>query len=97
MKQPTTVSDVRPRLRGNLFFRTHCNAAPRADAVSCCETNDLFHFKGKTRGAFTLPKGARNVFLNESEDTRNVLGEFQRVCKRWTSVTDRDFAAVENI
>ncbi|XP_056889488.1 A disintegrin and metalloproteinase with thrombospondin motifs 3 isoform X2 [Takifugu flavidus] len=28
---------------------------------------------GKTRGAFTLPKGARNVFLNESEDTRNVL------------------------
>lgn len=37
------------------------------------------------------------MFLNESEDTRNVLGEFQRVCKRWTSITDRDFAAVENI
>lgn len=48
------------------------------DAINCCVTNDIFHFKGKTRGAFTLPKGARNVFLNESEDTRNVLGEFQR-------------------
>ncbi|XP_061586706.1 A disintegrin and metalloproteinase with thrombospondin motifs 3 [Cololabis saira] len=29
---------------------------------------------GKTRGAFSLPKGARNVFLNESEDSRNVVG-----------------------
>uniref|UniRef100_UPI0037E8B81C A disintegrin and metalloproteinase with thrombospondin motifs 3 n=1 Tax=Semicossyphus pulcher TaxID=241346 RepID=UPI0037E8B81C len=29
---------------------------------------------GKTRGAFSLPKGARNVFLNETEDSRNVLG-----------------------
>ncbi|XP_055367601.1 A disintegrin and metalloproteinase with thrombospondin motifs 3 isoform X2 [Betta splendens] len=29
---------------------------------------------GKTRGAFSLPKGARNVFLNESDDPRNVLG-----------------------
>ncbi|XP_031426478.1 A disintegrin and metalloproteinase with thrombospondin motifs 3 isoform X2 [Clupea harengus] len=29
---------------------------------------------GKTRGAFSLPKGARHVFLNESEDFRNVLG-----------------------
>uniref|UniRef100_A0A665WDJ0 ADAM metallopeptidase with thrombospondin type 1 motif, 3 n=1 Tax=Echeneis naucrates TaxID=173247 RepID=A0A665WDJ0_ECHNA len=28
---------------------------------------------GKTRGAFSLPKGARNVFLNETEDSRNVL------------------------
>ncbi|KAF3695404.1 A disintegrin and metalloproteinase with thrombospondin motifs 3 [Channa argus] len=28
---------------------------------------------GKTRGAFTLPKGARNVFINETEDPRNVL------------------------
>ncbi|KAI3372542.1 hypothetical protein L3Q82_023020, partial [Scortum barcoo] len=28
---------------------------------------------GKTRGAFSLPKGARNVFLNETEDFRNVL------------------------
>uniref|UniRef100_A0A7N8X2L5 ADAM metallopeptidase with thrombospondin type 1 motif, 3 n=1 Tax=Mastacembelus armatus TaxID=205130 RepID=A0A7N8X2L5_9TELE len=28
---------------------------------------------GKTRGAFFLPKGARNVFLNETEDSRNVL------------------------
>lgn len=36
------------------------------------------------------------MFLNESEDTRNVLGEFQRLCKRWTSITDPDFAAVEN-
>uniref|UniRef100_A0A8D3DRE5 ADAM metallopeptidase with thrombospondin type 1 motif, 3 n=1 Tax=Scophthalmus maximus TaxID=52904 RepID=A0A8D3DRE5_SCOMX len=27
----------------------------------------------KTRGAFSLPKGARNVFLNETEDSRNVL------------------------
>lgn len=62
-----------------------------------CHTNDLFHFKGKTRGAFTLPKGARNVFLNESEDSRNVLGEFQQVCKRWTSVKDRDFAAAGNV
>ncbi|XP_061134542.1 A disintegrin and metalloproteinase with thrombospondin motifs 3 isoform X2 [Syngnathus typhle] len=29
---------------------------------------------GKTRGAFSLPKGARNVFLNESEEFRNVIG-----------------------
>ncbi|XP_059194146.1 A disintegrin and metalloproteinase with thrombospondin motifs 3 [Centropristis striata] len=29
---------------------------------------------GKTRGAFSLPKGARNVFLNETEDSRNVVG-----------------------
>ncbi|XP_071773886.1 A disintegrin and metalloproteinase with thrombospondin motifs 3 [Centroberyx gerrardi] len=29
---------------------------------------------GKTRGAFFLPKGARNVYLNETEDSRNVLG-----------------------
>lgn len=36
---------------------------------------DLFHSKGKTRGAFSLPKGARNVFVNETEDSRNVLGE----------------------
>ncbi|XP_037830833.1 A disintegrin and metalloproteinase with thrombospondin motifs 3 isoform X4 [Kryptolebias marmoratus] len=28
---------------------------------------------GKTRGAFSLPKGARNVFLNETEDSPNVL------------------------
>ncbi|KAM9810644.1 A disintegrin and metalloproteinase with thrombospondin motifs 3 [Neosynchiropus ocellatus] len=28
---------------------------------------------GKTRGAFSLPKGARNVILNETEDSRNVL------------------------
>ncbi|KAI9537063.1 A disintegrin and metalloproteinase with thrombospondin motifs 3 [Dissostichus eleginoides] len=28
---------------------------------------------GKTRGAFSLPKGARNVYLNETEDSRNVL------------------------
>ncbi|XP_036000275.1 A disintegrin and metalloproteinase with thrombospondin motifs 3 isoform X2 [Fundulus heteroclitus] len=28
---------------------------------------------GKTRGAFSLPKGARNVFLNETEESRNVL------------------------
>ncbi|XP_016524614.1 A disintegrin and metalloproteinase with thrombospondin motifs 3 isoform X3 [Poecilia formosa] len=28
---------------------------------------------GKTRGAFSLPKGARNVFLNESEESRNVV------------------------
>ncbi|XP_048099792.1 A disintegrin and metalloproteinase with thrombospondin motifs 3 isoform X3 [Alosa alosa] len=27
----------------------------------------------KTRGAFSLPKGARHVFLNETEDSRNVL------------------------
>lgn len=60
-------------------------------------TNDAFHFKGKTRGAFTLPKGARNVFLNESEDSRNVLGEFQQVCKRWTSIKDRDFVAIGNV
>lgn len=44
-----------------------------------------------------MPKGARNVFLNESEDSRNVLGEFQQVCKRWTSIKDRDFAAVGNV
>lgn len=36
---------------------------------------DSFYFEGKTRGAFSLPKGARNVFLNETEDSRNVLGE----------------------
>ncbi|KAK2838064.1 hypothetical protein Q5P01_015276 [Channa striata] len=29
---------------------------------------------GKTRGAFSLPKGARNVFINETEEPRNVLG-----------------------
>ncbi|XP_061880336.1 A disintegrin and metalloproteinase with thrombospondin motifs 3-like [Entelurus aequoreus] len=29
---------------------------------------------GKTRGAFSLPKGARNVFLNETDDLRNVMG-----------------------
>ncbi|KAM3867828.1 A disintegrin and metalloproteinase with thrombospondin motifs 3 [Diretmus argenteus] len=26
------------------------------------------------KGAFSLPKGARNVYLNETEDSRNVLG-----------------------
>lgn len=44
-----------------------------------------------------LPKGARNVFVNESEDTRNVLGEFQQVCEWWTSIKDRDFAAIKNL
>lgn len=44
-----------------------------------------------------LPKGARNVFLNESEESRNVLGEFQNVCKRWTSIKDQDFAAIRNV
>ncbi|XP_030650200.1 A disintegrin and metalloproteinase with thrombospondin motifs 3 [Chanos chanos] len=29
---------------------------------------------GKTRGAFSLPRGARHVFLNETEDSKNVLG-----------------------
>ncbi|XP_021331662.2 A disintegrin and metalloproteinase with thrombospondin motifs 3 isoform X2 [Danio rerio] len=29
---------------------------------------------GKTRGAFLLPKGARNVYLNETADSRNVMG-----------------------
>ncbi|XP_073695633.1 A disintegrin and metalloproteinase with thrombospondin motifs 3 [Garra rufa] len=29
---------------------------------------------GKTRGAFLLPKGARNVYLNKTEDSRNVMG-----------------------
>ncbi|XP_076023553.1 A disintegrin and metalloproteinase with thrombospondin motifs 3 isoform X2 [Genypterus blacodes] len=29
---------------------------------------------GKIRSAFSLPKGARNVFLNETEESRNVLG-----------------------
>ncbi|XP_056089324.1 A disintegrin and metalloproteinase with thrombospondin motifs 3 isoform X1 [Rhinichthys klamathensis goyatoka] len=29
---------------------------------------------GKTRGAFLLPKGARNIYLNETEDSRNVMG-----------------------
>uniref|UniRef100_A0A8C9SJM8 ADAM metallopeptidase with thrombospondin type 1 motif, 3 n=1 Tax=Scleropages formosus TaxID=113540 RepID=A0A8C9SJM8_SCLFO len=28
---------------------------------------------GKTRGAFLLPKGARNVFLNETEDSKTFL------------------------
>ncbi|XP_056089326.1 A disintegrin and metalloproteinase with thrombospondin motifs 3 isoform X3 [Rhinichthys klamathensis goyatoka] len=28
---------------------------------------------GKTRGAFLLPKGARNIYLNETEDSRNVM------------------------
>lgn len=65
--------------------------------LACYETNDVFHFKGKTRGAFMLPKGARNVFVNESEDTRNVLGEFQQVCEWWTSIKDRDFAAIKNL
>lgn len=51
-------------------------------------TNDLFHSKGKTRGAFSLPKGARNVFVNETEDSRNVLGESRWVCRRQTSLTD---------
>ncbi|XP_068613342.1 A disintegrin and metalloproteinase with thrombospondin motifs 3-like [Brachionichthys hirsutus] len=32
---------------------------------------------GKTRGAFSLPKGARNVFVNESEDSRNVIGHLK--------------------
>ncbi|XP_066566722.1 A disintegrin and metalloproteinase with thrombospondin motifs 3 isoform X3 [Amia ocellicauda] len=28
---------------------------------------------GKTRGAFSIPKGARNVSLNETEDSRNII------------------------
>ncbi|KAM8885282.1 A disintegrin and metalloproteinase with thrombospondin motifs 3 isoform 2-T2 [Spinachia spinachia] len=32
---------------------------------------------GKTRAAVSLPKGARNVFLNESEDARNTLGSIK--------------------
>jgi len=32
--------------------------------------------EGKTRGAFLLPKGARNIYLNETEDSRNVMGEW---------------------
>lgn len=45
--------------------------------VKTAELTDSFYFEGKTRGAFSLPKGARNVFLNETEDSRNVLGESQ--------------------
>lgn len=50
-----------------------------------CSTNDItkpFHPKGKTRGAFLLPKGARNVYLNESEDSRNVIGELCHALQR---------------
>ncbi|XP_037338112.2 A disintegrin and metalloproteinase with thrombospondin motifs 3 isoform X1 [Pungitius pungitius] len=32
---------------------------------------------GKTRGAFSLPRGARNVLLNETEDSRNTLGSIK--------------------
>lgn len=38
--------------------------------------------KGKTRGAFLLPKGARNVYLNETEDSRNVMGEWYHALQR---------------
>lgn len=38
--------------------------------------------KGKTRGALLLPKGARNVFLNETEDSRNVMGEWYHTLQR---------------
>ncbi len=38
--------------------------------------------KGKTRGAFLLPKGARNVYLNETEDSRNVMGEWYQALQR---------------
>lgn len=38
--------------------------------------------KGKTRGAFLLPKGARNVYLNETEDSRNAMGEWYHALQR---------------
>nr|XP_015195659.1 PREDICTED: A disintegrin and metalloproteinase with thrombospondin motifs 3 isoform X2 [Lepisosteus oculatus] len=40
----------------------------------CHKENHLLENKTwKTRGAFLIPKGARNVLLNETEDSRNIL------------------------
>lgn len=46
------------------------------------DITNLSYPKGKTRGAFLLPKGARNVYLNESEDFRNVIGEWCHALQR---------------
>lgn len=42
-----------------------------------------------------MPKGARNVFLNETEDSRNVLGESLQVCTWWTSMKEETLLFLE--
>lgn len=44
--------------------------------------NRFFCPKGKMRGAFVLPKGARHVYLNESDGFRNVFGELNEALQR---------------
>uniref|UniRef100_A0A7N6AA09 ADAM metallopeptidase with thrombospondin type 1 motif, 3 n=1 Tax=Anabas testudineus TaxID=64144 RepID=A0A7N6AA09_ANATE len=43
------------------------------DNSHCRTVKGTFTRTPKKAGAFSLPKGARNVFLNETEDSRNVL------------------------
>ncbi|KAM9360881.1 A disintegrin and metalloproteinase with thrombospondin motifs 3 [Symphorus nematophorus] len=56
------------------FTRTPKKAGKQLSKRAQKETPLLENTICKTRGAFSLPKGARNVFLNETEDSRNVLG-----------------------
>lgn len=36
------------------------------------------------------------MFLNETEESRNVLGECREVCQRWAPATEGGFAAIRN-
>ncbi|XP_068461252.1 A disintegrin and metalloproteinase with thrombospondin motifs 3 isoform X2 [Clinocottus analis] len=56
------------------FTRTPKKPGKQLSKRAQKETPLLENSIWRTRGAFSLPKGARNVFLNETEDSRNILG-----------------------
>uniref|UniRef100_A0A8C7FBC0 ADAM metallopeptidase with thrombospondin type 1 motif, 3 n=1 Tax=Oncorhynchus kisutch TaxID=8019 RepID=A0A8C7FBC0_ONCKI len=53
------------------------------DNSHCRTIKGTFTRTPKKAGAFTLPKGARNVYLNETEDFRNVLAIKNQVTGRY--------------
>ncbi|XP_050966447.1 A disintegrin and metalloproteinase with thrombospondin motifs 3 isoform X2 [Labeo rohita] len=55
------------------FTRVPKKAGKKLSKRSQKEIPVLENTTWKTRGAFLLPKGARNVYLNETEDSRNVM------------------------
>ncbi|XP_077417121.1 A disintegrin and metalloproteinase with thrombospondin motifs 3 isoform X3 [Vanacampus margaritifer] len=55
------------------FTRTPKKAGKALSKRAQKESRLLENTLWKSRGAFSLPKGARNVFLNESEEFRNVI------------------------
>ncbi|KAG7490579.1 A disintegrin and metalloproteinase with thrombospondin motifs 3 [Solea senegalensis] len=55
------------------FTRTPKKPGKQLSKRAQKETSLLENTLWKTRGVFSLPKGARNVILNETEDSRNVL------------------------